>query len=205
LVFGQPSLVGQGACNGDNTTAAPASASTLCLIPYPYQISPLEGSRGGQMALDAARNLYVVDTFNNRVLRYNDPFATDAVADWEWGQRDMMSRNCNQGSSGPTNQTLCTGEITQGRYWYFFTGSVAVSPDGQQVWVADPGNHRVLRVSPTQSGATLVVGQTSYTATVSGCYNAITDPSAMCVPKRLEMPFNAKIGIDAPFEKPAEE
>src|SRR5271154_3465978 len=32
-----------------------------------------------------------------------------------------------------------------------------------------------------------------------------TSSSATCVPKRLQMPFNAKIGIDAPFKSSAEE
>src|SRR5271169_7187160 len=32
-----------------------------------------------------------------------------------------------------------------------------------------------------------------------------TSSSATCVPKRLQMPFNAKIGIDAPFKRPAKE
>lgn len=182
FALGQPGIAGQGACNGDNTTTAPASASSLCLVPYPNQTSPLEGARGGQFAVDGARNLYLVDVFNNRVVRYNDPFATDQVADWQWGQPDFQSRGCNRDGAGPTAQTLCTGEIAQNRYWYFFTSAMTVSADGQTIWVADAGNHRVLRLNPNQAAATLVLGQPGFTSADSGCGNAITDASRMCVP-----------------------
>src|SRR5690348_10907334 len=73
VVIGQPSGFDAGACNGDNTTIAPPTARSLCAIPYPYQISPLEGPRGNQMAVDSAHNLYAVDLQNNRLLRYPDP------------------------------------------------------------------------------------------------------------------------------------
>ena len=81
VVIGQPSGYDEGACNGDNTKIMPARADSLCAIPYPFQISPLEGPRANQMATDAAHNLYVMDLYNNRVLRFNDPFATDRSAD----------------------------------------------------------------------------------------------------------------------------
>ncbi|HEY0713784.1 MAG TPA: hypothetical protein VGF45_13985 [Polyangia bacterium] len=181
FAIGQPSTAGQGACNGDNTTAAPASSASLCLVPYPYQISPLEGPRGGQMATDAARNLYVVDTFNNRVLRYSDPFTSDRLADQQWGQSDPQSRLCNRGGA-PGADTLCTGEITPERFAHFFTSAVSVSPDGQKIWVADPGNHRVVRFNPGQAAATVVLGQPTFTSTDAGCDNSTTDGSRMCVP-----------------------
>ena len=183
FALGQPTTTGTGACNGDNTSRAAASASSLCLIPYPAQISPLEGPRGGQMARDSSRNVYVVDTFNNRVVKYNNPFATgaDTVADWQFGQPSMTARLCNQGQTfAPTAQTLCTGAIDELIYQLFFTSSVDVSPDGQQVWVADPGNHRVLKIKPGTANAQLVLGQTNFTSQIDGCSNPTT--ANMCVP-----------------------
>ena len=61
IVLGQPSGFDRSSCNHDNTTAAAASATTLCAIPYPFQISPLEGPRGNAMAVDDAHRLYLVD------------------------------------------------------------------------------------------------------------------------------------------------
>jgi len=66
-------------CNFDNTHSTLADAGSLCLVPYPYRISPLEGQRANQMAVDNLHSLYVVDTYNNRVLRYHDPFRYDPV------------------------------------------------------------------------------------------------------------------------------
>jgi len=92
-----------------HTSRAAASTSSLCLVPYPAQVSPLEGPRGGQLARDTARNLYVVDTFNNRVLKYNNPFATgaDTLADWQFGQTGMTGRLCNQGTPARPPRKPC--------------------------------------------------------------------------------------------------
>lgn len=181
FALGQPSTSNAGACNGDNTTSAAATASTLCFVPYPNQISPLEGPRGGQVVRDSARNVYTVDTFNNRVVKYNSPFATgaDTVADWQFGQTNMTSRLCNQGLSAPTAQTLCTG-APQLPYQLFFTSAMDVSPDGQQVWIADPGNHRVLKVKPGTANAQLVLGQSNFTTAVDPCGAATS--SSICDP-----------------------
>ena len=38
------------------------------------------------MAVDDEGALFVPDSFNNRVLKYDSPFETDSVADAVWGQ-----------------------------------------------------------------------------------------------------------------------
>jgi hypothetical protein len=157
IVIGQPSGYDQGACNGDNTRLAPARPDSLCAIPYPYQISPLEGPRANQMAADAAHNLYVVDLQNNRLLRYTDPFTTDRIADSVWGQADFVSRDCNRGRTAPDATTLCTGRVP-GTY-FLISGAVDVTSDGKAIWVADYGNNRVLRFRPGKAQADLVLGQ----------------------------------------------
>ena len=156
----------------------PATASSLCLIPYPYQVSPLEGPRGGQMASDASHNLYVVDTFNNRVLRYDDPLTRDRQPDKVWGQRDFSSRDCNRGFSQPAADRLCTGEPDHFLFNFYFSGGVDVTPDGSAIWVADLGNHRVLRFPTNGNSANLVLGQPNMTSQ-NGCDGTL---ATLCKP-----------------------
>ncbi|MBN2361367.1 MAG: hypothetical protein JXR83_18090 [Deltaproteobacteria bacterium] len=168
-VIGQPAATGYSACNGDNTREAPASSSSLCAVPYPYQISPLEGPRGNSMAVDSQHRLYVADPFNNRVLRYGDPFASDGIADAVWGQPDFVSRACNQGLSAPTASTLCLGEVDRFYPNYYFSAGVDVSADGNTLWVADLGNHRVLRIPTAGAAADLVLGQGDLASAEANC------------------------------------
>jgi hypothetical protein len=169
IVIGQPSLYERSTANGDNTTYALPTASTLSLIPYPQVPSPLEAPRQEQMATDADGSLYVVDLNNNRVLKYLDPFTTDSVADEVWGQPDMITRQSHCGQSGfPVNNTgFCTEYVTQfGGTDQVFGSAVEIDPDGN-LWVADTGNNRVLRFSKVgnviSKTADLVLGQSSMT------------------------------------------
>lgn len=103
------------------------------------------------LAFDASGNLWVGDEQNNRVLRFDAPFANGAPATIVLGQPDFVS-------SATLNPP--TGSSLSG------PGSVAVDSDGN-LWVADAGNHRVLRFSPPFSNglaASLVIGQSSFTA-----------------------------------------
>src|SRR5262249_43250798 len=80
VVLGQPGSTDKSACNGDGTGQffpgrAPASATSLCLVP-PDQISIGESVYSALMDTDDSGALYVPDVFNNRVLRYADPFAS---------------------------------------------------------------------------------------------------------------------------------
>jgi sugar lactone lactonase YvrE len=158
LVLGQPSL-NSSACNGDGAfqrfpTRAPASATTLCTM-QEDQISVAEWIPIGNMFVDGGGNLYVPDSANNRVLRYNSPFTTDRIADDVWGQADFTGNNCNRGASSPDAQSTC------------FPTGVALDSGGN-LWVADFQNNRVLRF-PYDSGtrspshtADLVMGQPDF-------------------------------------------
>lgn len=169
IVIGQPSLFQSGTANGDNTTYANPTASTLSLIPYPLVNSTLEAPREGQMASDSQGNFYVVDLNNNRVLKFNDPFTTDSVADEVWGQPDFTTRtsHCGQQGQNPSSGSFCTeyGTSFNGTSIQVFMAAVEIDPSGN-LWVADTGNHRVLRF-PVSDGAIsktadLVLGQSGF-------------------------------------------
>ncbi len=178
VVVGQASGLGSGSCNRNNTRPAPASKDRICAIPYPFQPSPLEGPRGNSMAVDGDHNLYVVDPFNNRILRFDDPFQHDPRADWVWGQPNFKSRQCNQGRGRPSSDTLCTGELDNFVPNFYFEAGLDVTQDGSAVWIADLGNHRVLRVDTTTGKADLAIGQPGFDVRVPHCQLLATGPVA---------------------------
>ncbi len=95
------------------------------------------------MASDPDGNLYHPDYFNNRILRYNNPFASDGVADYVWGQTNFSSGSCNQGRSyaSPDNHSLCLAAPLQ-------VGSIKTGvaiDSNRNLWVTDIQNNRVLR------------------------------------------------------------
>lgn len=179
LVLGQPSTSDRSACNGDNTTRAPAARNTLCLTPYPQIVSLGEGPTGGQMATDAAHNFYVVDSYNNRVLRFDDPFTKDNLPDKVWGQADYTSRECNRGFGAPAADRICTGNLDD--ISGFFAAGVDVTPDGSTLWVADNANNRVLRIPTNGTSANLVLGQPNMQSS-GGCDGTT---ATLCGPKAV--------------------
>jgi uncharacterized protein (TIGR03437 family) len=116
-------------------------------------------------------DLYVVDTGNNRVLRFPRPFGNDEpLPDLVIGQPNFSSRSPNQGAQQPNERTLA---LTSGSN-VFRTG-IDFDPDGN-LWVADPGNRRVLRYAAvalepgagSNPPADLVLGQFEFTTTNPG-------------------------------------
>ena len=94
-----------------------ASAPTACIA--------LSGS-----SLDARQDLYATDQYNNRVLVYKHPLASDAVADRVFGQPDFNSNAPNNGLN-PSASSL--------------NNPSALIVDAQgNLYVADSANHRVL-------------------------------------------------------------
>src|SRR3984957_3007895 len=88
-----------------------------------------------QLATDAADDLYVADSNNNRVLEYLHNGTSgfpDTAADSVWGQPDFLAFHCNEGTSFPSQTGLC------------FPNGVAVDSTGI-LYIADAGNNRVLR------------------------------------------------------------
>ena len=184
IVIGQPSAFDHAACNWDSNVQnfpfrAVASAETLCGIPD-VAYSPDEEHSHVTMAVDAAGNLYVPDSLNNRVLKYIRPFETDTIADEVWGQGDFTGIVCNRDNPGfaPTRETLClqSWELRSsidGLPSGGFASGVEIDSAGN-LWVADAANHRVLRFSlNAETGviakhADLVLGQATFQGNTRG-------------------------------------
>jgi hypothetical protein len=103
------------------------------------------------VALDSARNLYVADYSNNRVLEYNNPIATaDRMADLVFGQPNFFTGIPDNGGVSDTSMDHPCG--------------VAIDKQ-DNLWVADTLNNRVLEFDePTALGTTAdrVLGQPSF-------------------------------------------
>ena len=190
IVIGQPALYGHGACNGDSglqnfPNRIPAGAETLCGIPD-VSASPTEHKSIVSMAIGSDGALYVPDSFNNRVLRYNNPFESDARAGDVWGQRDFSGMMCNRGTfDSATAETLCFHSDSNRYEPGLYGAGVELDAEGN-LWVADSGNNRVLRF-PASSGsgeiskrADLVLGQRGFRGTAPGnSMGAFHTPSAL--------------------------
>lgn len=166
LVIGQPDYE-SGAPN--RVATAPCypelslpAADSLALV-RPTQISVGEAVLFDQLVVDASGNLFVADVSNHRILMYEDPFITDAIADDVWGQPNFESRVENYGGRSASSLFFYLGHTNTG---------LTFGPDGA-LWVADSGNYRVLRfprdgMGNLQKTADLVLGQSSFTGLSPG-------------------------------------
>jgi sugar lactone lactonase YvrE len=125
------------------------------------------------VALDPSGNLYVVDQYNSRVLRFNAAASkpNGASADCVLGQPNFTSNNF-----GTTASTFFTPQ------------AVAVDPSGN-LFVADGSNNRILRFSNAAqktSGADAdgVLGQTDFTTNTRGTSaTKISNPISLAADK----------------------
>jgi DNA-binding beta-propeller fold protein YncE len=156
-VIGQPDLATTG-CN-----AAGRSAASLC-------------SPAGAF-VDGPGNLWVADTGNHRVLRYDAPwfeydygqkrYVTKSAADAVYGQATFTTAVCAAGTDG-----LC--------------GPTSVAVDaGSRVAISDGGNHRIVyHVNPlADAHADLVFGQTTFAGT--SCNGPASGTDRLCDPQAL--------------------
>ncbi len=178
IVIGQPSGYDHAACNGDNglqrfPVRARPTAATLCGIPD-HSLSPWEAYSIVSMAVDGDGNLYVPDFFNHRILKYDSPFESNTVADQVWGQADFSGRVCNQGTiQSPTADSLCFQSDSVRTVLNHYGAGVEIDADGN-MWVADVGNNRVLRLPVDAATGTigksadLVLGQSDFQSAQPG-------------------------------------
>ncbi|MEI9815025.1 MAG: hypothetical protein WDO18_21315 [Acidobacteriota bacterium] len=117
------------------------------------------------VAVDSTGNLYVMDSGNNRILRFPKPLEQTAEfvsPDLVIGQKTANSgRSANQGQPKPTERTLSLLNGTTAG------GSLIFDSNGN-LWVADTFNHRVLRfpkaaLTGSEPQADLVLGQPAFT------------------------------------------
>lgn len=81
------------------------------------------------VAVDAQGNVYIADDVNHRVLEYDNPMATDTIADRVFGQPDFTSNAQNNGGVSASSLSFPTG--------------LALDMAGN-LYVADYQNNRVL-------------------------------------------------------------
>jgi len=129
------------------------------------------------LAVDSAGNLYVADTGDNRILRYPKPFAQPAGYQFP----DMIiGQTTFTGSGGDTGGvTASTLLLTGGNTFFPHTGLTFDSSGN--LWVAETGNHRVLRfpasvLSAGQNApaADTVIGQANLTSNVAATLRTST-------------------------------
>jgi uncharacterized protein (TIGR03437 family) len=136
-------------------------------------------------------DLYVVDSGNNRILRFPKPFSQTqkpVVPDLVIGQPNMTSRAPNFAAS--LSQVLNGQGIYTATSSYSAIYQAGLAFDGSgNLWITDPGNARVLRfpaanipasnVGSTMGGisADLVIGQPSLTTTFPNTLSAQTTPT----------------------------
>ena len=216
VVLGQPSGYDHSACNGDSglqnfPVRAPATRDTLCGLPDTV-ISPGEEHTFVTMAISAAGALYVPDSHNNRVLKYENPFEHDSSADQVWGQVDFSGILCNQGFAAPTAETLCFHSHTNRGQIGRYGNGVEFDGDGN-LWVADGGNNRVLRfpfdpdTGENARAADLVLGQPDFESAEPGRaeLQSFHAPSAVAIDRDRSL-YVADTGndrvlvFDPPFE-----
>lgn len=189
LVLGQPDFESSN-CNGDSNLGftKPPTASTLCLLGYPLANNTAEAWQRINLDVDSAGNLYLPDIFNNRILKFNQPFAKDrsngrgdTIADYVWGQ-DSFTTNLRNGTSlyeqplAPTANSL----------WISNSGGVAsegvsVDQDGS-VWAADTNNSRILRFRQNTKAADLVIGQAGFNEPRRDCQGVAPALNQLCKP-----------------------
>ena len=135
----------------------------------------LSGPTG--LAIDPTNNLYVADSNNNRVLKYNSPL-TNTTANLVFGQAGLFVLNsCNNGGSANAG-TLCA------------PGAVALDAGGS-VFIADTNNNRILMYKApiaASPAANLVFGQGNNFSSTQ-CNGGFGPPSnaTLCGPKGVAL------------------
>ncbi len=128
------------------------------------------------VAVDSLGGVYVADASNSRVLRFADPWTGDTFADAVFGQANASNRN----PSFPYGAANSLAGV----------GGVAVGP-GDDLWVADSLDHRVVRFAnapsaQTGTSANLILGQSAFVSS-----STFPPYSPGCAANRMSGPMGA--------------
>ena len=137
------------------------------------------------IAVDGTGNVYVVDSGNNRILRFPQPFTQSGteLPDLVIGQPSFSTSGANQGGISAATLSFTTSSSSLVAYLAFDSSG--------NLWVADAGNNRVLRFNASVLGsqaspgpsADLVLGQVDFvTNSYSPTGNPLTSLSAFIEP-----------------------
>jgi uncharacterized protein (TIGR03437 family) len=170
----------------DVVVGQPDFATTFAQGPGRTRTTGLSSPTG--VTVDAAGNLYVVDSGNNRILRFPVPLANsgDQVPDLVLGQATFTTNGSNQGGISASTLAL-TATTVNGTSP--LAAYAAVDSSGN-LWMTDPGNNRVLRYpaaaltsNPTPGAAAdLVLGQFDFVTGTVASGITITSTFAMVQP-----------------------
>ena len=128
------------------------------------------------VALDPARNLYVGDEFNNRVMLFLAPLSNGKAAAGVFGQLNFASNTANNGGISASTINYSGSSAT-----------VAVDPVTGNLYVADALNNRVLEYAnpQTNSSASRVFGQPDFTTATANTggrgASTLQDPAGVAV------------------------
>ncbi len=157
----------------------------LCLSHACWSLGSCNSAGAGGLAVDRSGNLYVADTYNNRVMEFDSPFSAASSAGVErlahlvFGQNGKFTSNgCAAGAPG-----LCA------------PSAVAIDSSGN-LYVSDSGNSRVLEFdTPLKKTAIagssntlpdLVFGQSDFSG--SQCNSsASASATSLCSPQALAL------------------
>ncbi|MBN1384487.1 MAG: hypothetical protein JW983_06400, partial [Elusimicrobia bacterium] len=149
IVLGQQSFTVNKANDSDGNNVTDSVAANTVYWPI-------------KVAVDGSGNVWVVDLFNQRILKYNTPTASGEDADLVLGQQSFTVNKANDSDGDGATDSVAANTVDN-------PNGLTVDSSGN-LWVADTSNRRILRyTTPTASGqdADLVLGQNNFTVCVT--------------------------------------